>query len=67
MACASIDDYQTGVIKKHENTREDKEIDRIRHVTFVMPRPTNLPVPRKNPEMEEQSKKQSRKRRFLIL
>ena len=32
VACASIDDYQTGVIKKHENTRADKEEDRIRHV-----------------------------------
>ena len=32
VACASIDDYLTGVIKKHENTREEKEIDRIRHV-----------------------------------
>lgn len=32
VACASIDDYVNGVIKKHENTREDKEQDRIRHV-----------------------------------
>lgn len=32
VACASIEDYINGVIKKHENTREDKEIDRIRHV-----------------------------------
>lgn len=32
VACASIDDYQNNVIKKHENTREDKEIDRINHV-----------------------------------
>ncbi len=32
VACASIDDYLSGVIKKHENTRVDKEIDRIRHV-----------------------------------
>lgn len=32
VACASIDDYLNNVIKKHENTREDKEIDRIRHV-----------------------------------
>ena len=31
-ACASIDDYMNGVIKKHENTREDKELERIRHV-----------------------------------
>lgn len=31
-ACASIDDYQNNVIKKHENTRAEKEEDRIRHV-----------------------------------
>ncbi|MBQ7582240.1 MAG: DUF1015 domain-containing protein [Lachnospiraceae bacterium] len=32
VGCASIDDYESGVIKKHENTRADKEADRIRHV-----------------------------------
>ncbi|MCM1273721.1 MAG: DUF1015 family protein [Clostridium sp.] len=32
VACASIDDYINGVIKKHENTRADKEQDRITHV-----------------------------------
>ena len=32
VACASIDDYRNQVIKKHENTRADKEEDRIRHV-----------------------------------
>lgn len=32
VACASIDDYMNNVIKKHENTRADKEEDRIRHV-----------------------------------
>lgn len=32
VACASIDDYCSQVIKKHENTREEKEQDRIRHV-----------------------------------
>lgn len=32
VACASIDDYMHGVIKKHENTRADKELDRIHHV-----------------------------------
>lgn len=31
-ACASIDDYADGVIKKHENTRAEKEADRICHV-----------------------------------
>ena len=35
VACSSIDDYVNGVIKKHENTREDKELDRIRHVDTV--------------------------------
>lgn len=32
VACASIDDYCGNVIKKHENTRSEKEQDRIRHV-----------------------------------
>lgn len=31
-ACASVDDYENQVIKKHENTRAEKEADRIRHV-----------------------------------
>ena len=35
VACCSIDDYVNGVVKKHENTREDKELDRIRHVDTV--------------------------------
>lgn len=29
---ASVDEYLDGTIKKHENTRADKEVDRIRHV-----------------------------------
>ena len=32
VACSDIDDYQNNIIKKHENTRESKEQDRIRHV-----------------------------------
>ncbi len=32
VACAAIDDYLSNTIKKHENTRADKEQDRIRHV-----------------------------------
>ncbi len=32
VACAAIDDYQNSIIKKHENTRAEKEEDRIRHV-----------------------------------
>ena len=32
VGCAAIEDYQKNIIKKHEKTREDKEIDRINHV-----------------------------------
>lgn len=32
VACASVDDYLNGVIKKHELTRADKEEDRMKHV-----------------------------------
>jgi uncharacterized protein (DUF1015 family) len=32
VACASVEDYMNGVIKKHELTRPDKEEDRMMHV-----------------------------------
>jgi uncharacterized protein (DUF1015 family) len=32
VACASVDEYDRGLVKKHENTRADKEDDRVRHV-----------------------------------
>ena len=32
VGCASVDDYLNEVIKKHEKTRADKEVDRICHV-----------------------------------
>ena len=32
VVCASVDDYMTGKIKKHELTRRDKEEDRMKHV-----------------------------------
>ncbi|MGI6449781.1 MAG: DUF1015 domain-containing protein [Desulfitobacteriia bacterium] len=32
VGCASIDDYLNDVIKKHEKTREEKELDRFKHV-----------------------------------
>ena len=35
VGCASIDDYLNGVIRRHELTREEKELDRIRHVDTV--------------------------------
>jgi uncharacterized protein (DUF1015 family) len=32
VGCASVDDYLQDLIKKHEKTRADKELDRINHV-----------------------------------
>ena len=32
VACANVDDYMNGIIKKHELTRKDKEEDRMKHV-----------------------------------
>lgn len=35
VVCAGVDDYQSGVIKKHELTRADKEEDRVRHIDVL--------------------------------
>jgi uncharacterized protein (DUF1015 family) len=35
MACCHVDDYNSGIIKKHEKTRKDKEDDRTRHVLAI--------------------------------
>ena len=34
-ACYSIDEYERGLIKKHEKTRPDKEDDRTRHMLAI--------------------------------
>ncbi|MEZ3486216.1 MAG: DUF1015 domain-containing protein [Lachnospiraceae bacterium] len=35
VGCASVDDYLNGSIRRHENTKEDKERDRICHVDIM--------------------------------
>lgn len=35
-ALTGVDDYLSGVTKRHENTRADKEADRVRHVESCM-------------------------------
>lgn len=35
VVCSTVDDYQRGVIKKHELTRADKEEDRVRHIDYL--------------------------------
>lgn len=54
VACASIDDYQNQIIKKHENTRADKELDRIHHVEICQAQtgPIFLAY-RSNPQLQE--------------
>jgi len=32
VACSAVSDYHNDLIKKHENTRPEKELDRIRHI-----------------------------------
>jgi len=34
-ACYSLDEYDDGLIKKHERTRRDKEDDRTRHISVL--------------------------------
>ncbi|MEW5806304.1 MAG: DUF1015 family protein [Acidobacteriota bacterium] len=35
LACVSVDDYLNNIIKKHELTRPDKELDRTKHIDCV--------------------------------
>lgn len=35
VACCSLDEYDNGLIKKHERTRRDKEDDRTRHMLML--------------------------------
>src|ERR1700761_7892437 len=39
---SSIDDYEKGIIKKHELTRPDKEKDRIDHMTTIRAQTGNV-------------------------
>jgi len=35
VVCSGVDDYQSGVVKKHELTRADKEEDRVLHIDYL--------------------------------
>ncbi len=53
VACSAVDDYQSGVIKKHEQTRADKEEDRVKHVdTLDANDEPVFYIFRSNPEVE---------------
>ncbi len=54
VGCASVDDYLNGTIRRHENTKEEKERDRICHVDTLNAQtgPIFL-VYRRQPKLEE--------------
>lgn len=35
VGCSSVDDYENQIIRRHENTRAEKEQDRIRHISTL--------------------------------
>lgn len=35
VACSSVDDYLNNIVRRHENTRKDKEADRTNHVDIT--------------------------------
>jgi uncharacterized protein (DUF1015 family) len=45
---SSVDDYENGIIKKHELTRPDKEADRIHHMTTIRAQTGNVFLAYKN-------------------
>jgi len=55
VACSSIDEYDNGIIRKHERTRRDKEDDRTRHMLMLKAQtgPVFLTY-RARPEIDEQ-------------
>jgi uncharacterized protein (DUF1015 family) len=42
VGCSSVDDYEHGIIKRHELTRPDKEADRIHHMTTIRAQTGNV-------------------------
>jgi len=50
---SSVDDYENGLIKKHEFTRPDKELDRINHIKITGAQTGNVFLAYKNvPEID---------------
>ncbi|MBA2250500.1 MAG: DUF1015 domain-containing protein [Chitinophagaceae bacterium] len=48
VCCSSIDDYENGLIKKHEHTRPEKELDRINHIKVTGAQTGNVFLTYKN-------------------
>ena len=50
VCCSSLDDYENDIIKKHEFTRPDKELDRINHIKTTGAQTGNVFLAYKNVE-----------------
>lgn len=50
VAVSSVDDYEKGLIKKHEFTRPEKELDRINHIKTTMAQTGNVFLAYRNNE-----------------
>jgi uncharacterized protein (DUF1015 family) len=48
VCCSSVNDYDKGLIKKHEFTRPEKELDRINHITTTGAQTGNVFLAYKN-------------------
>lgn len=42
VCCSSVNDYENGLVKKHEHTRPEKEEDRINHIKTTMAQTGNV-------------------------
>jgi uncharacterized protein (DUF1015 family) len=54
VAVSSIDDYEKGIIKKHEFTRPEKELDRINHIKTTRAQTGNVFLAYRNVEEIDQ-------------
>ncbi|GAC1586576.1 MAG: DUF1015 family protein [Ginsengibacter sp.] len=50
VCCSSVDDYENDIIKKHEFTRPEKEMDRINHMKAINAQTGNVFLAYKNVE-----------------
>ena len=53
VCCSAVKDYDKGIIKKHEHTRPDKELDRVNHIKTTGAQTGNVFLAYKNnPEID---------------
>jgi uncharacterized protein (DUF1015 family) len=66
VCCSSIDDYENDLIKKHEYTREEKELDRIMHIRATGAQTGNVFLSYKNENIIDELIEQWKKERSPV-